>query len=635
MMEKEVIKILFVEDIPEDLIIAEETLKRESLNFISENATNLEEFQIKLKEFSPDIIISDYNLPGFNAIDVLNVCKNINPDIPFIVFTASINEEVAVKCLKNGADDYILKNYIKKLPFAVMEAINRKRMKIEAERERQILHTIVSHSPVGIVLLDKEQRIIHANEAFAKIFDIKKDEAIGHYCDDFIDKIYDREGKEISLYDYPVRKAYRDKKTLRIDEYCIKRKDGREVVFTVSIVPIFYKSDNLSMVIAIFNDITEYKKVFNQLIQAQKLESMGRLVGGIAHDFNNMLNAVLGFADLSLKLIDKENKVYRYIENIYTAGNRAKGLIGQLLSFCRKSVQKLEILNINELIRETKDMIEKIIGEDIKIVYSLEENLLNILADKTQMTQVIINLLTNAREAMPEGGQIYITTKNIKLTEQYYDLHMGNFVLLSITDTGIGMSKEIMEHIFEPFFTTKEHGTGLGLATVYGIVKQNNGYIHVYSEVGQGTTFKIYLPSIEEESKDLTLSEETEIAGGNETILIVEDNDEVRTFLCNALEMKGYSLKDFANPLEALQFVKDNDLKIDLLVSDVVMPNMSGIALYEKLREIYKDLKVLFISGYPDLPQRERELINKENFISKPFTVNELFKKVRQILDQS
>mgnify|MGYP001066691629 CR=1 FL=1 len=206
---------------------------------------------------------------------------------------------------------------------------------------------------------------------------------------------------------------------------------------------------------AIFNDITDYKKIFTQLIQSQKLEALGRLVGGISYDFNNMLNAIIGFSDLILKIVDKDNKIYRYAENIYKAGNNAKKLIDQLKSFSKKSIQKIEVFNINDLIIEIKEMIEKIIGEDIEIVYSLSENLHNIKADKIQITQVIMNLVTNAREAMPQGGKIYISTSNIDLQENYYKLSPGRYVVLNITDTGTGMGKDVMEHIFEPFFTTK------------------------------------------------------------------------------------------------------------------------------------------------------------------------------------
>lgn len=635
MNKKEIIRILFVEDIPEDVIIAEETLKRESIDFISENATTLEEIKNKLNEFEPNIVISDYNLPGFTALDVLKICKDYNLDLPFIVLTGSINEETAVQCLKSGADDYILKRHIKKLPFAIRENIKKKKLGTEVKREREFLDTILTHSPVGIVLLDKDEKIIYPNEAYARIFNVPKDEIKGHLCIEFVEKFYDRQGNEIKFDQCPIKRAYRERTSIINEEYYLKRKDGKEIAINVSVVPVLDEKGNILSSVAIYNDITEYKKVFNQLVQSQKLEAIGRLVGCIAHDFNNMLNAILGFADLSLKLIDKESKIYRYIENVYNSGNRAKELISQLLSFCRKNVQKLEIINFNDLLKEIKNMIEKIIGEDIEIIYSLEENLYNIMADKTQMTQVIMNLLTNAKEAMPEGGMIYITTKNIKLTEQYYDIQMGDFVLISVTDTGIGMSKEIMEHIFEPFFTTKEKGTGLGLATVYGIVKQNNGYIHVYSEVGQGTTFKIYLPSIEKTSTKLEQSEESEPSGGNETILVVEDNEEVRSFIKNALEFKGYKVKDFANPLEVLEFFKNNGSEVALLISDVVMPNMSGIALFEKLKEINRDIKVLFISGYPELPQREKAMLNNKNFMSKPFALNELFKRIREILDKS
>jgi len=352
-------------------------------------------------------------------------------------------------------------------------------------------------------------------------------------------------------------------------------------------------------------------------------------VGGIAHDFNNMLNAIIGFSDLILKTVDKDNKIYRYAENIYKSGNNAKKLIDQLKSFAKKDIQKLEVFNINDLIIEIKEMIEKIIGEDIEIIYSLSENLHNIKADKIHITQVIMNLVTNAREAMPQGGKIYISTSNIDLQEKYYALSPGRYVVLNITDTGTGMSKEVMEHIFEPFFTTKEKGTGLGLATVYGIIKQSNGHISVYSEVGRGTTFKIYLPSAEKIFKEEKFGEQTEPSGGNERVLVLEDNEEVQKFICASLEMKGYKVKAFTNPLDALSFVREQNANFDLLISDIVMPYMSGVSFYEKLKEMNPSIKVLFISGYPNLPQIEREVLNPKIFLNKPFTFLELLNKVR------
>ncbi|MDI6713410.1 MAG: response regulator [Thermodesulfovibrio sp.] len=634
MIEKNPIKILFVEDIPEDVIVAEEVIRRENIEFISENVSTLYELESKLMEFAPDIVVCDYNLPGFTAIDVLSIFKKYYPNIPFIVFTGSISEEVAVDCLKKGADDYILKKYIKKLPFAIKDAIRKKELEALAKRERHLLETIVNYSPVGIVLIDKDEKIIFVNDAYAKMFNISKDEVKGKFCKEFISKIYNLEGKEITYDECPIKIVFKEKKSYKFEEYQIIRKDGEKIDITISIVPILDEKGDISSVVAIFNDITEYKKIFTQLIQSQKLEAIGRLVGGIAHDFNNMLNAIIGFSDLILKTVDKDNKIYRYSENIYKAGNNAKKLIGQLMSFSKKSIQKLEVFNINDLIIEIKEMIEKIIGEDIEIIYSLAEDLHSIKADKTQITQVIMNLVTNARESMPQGGKIYISTANIDLSEKYYQLPAGSYVVLNITDTGTGMSKEVMEHIFEPFFTTKEKGTGLGLATVYGIIKQSNGHISVYSEVGRGTTFKIYLPFAEKIFKEEKFNEQTEPLGGNETVLVLEDSEEVQKFICASLEMKGYKVTTFTNPLDALSFVREKNTKFDLLISDIVMPNMSGVAFYEKLKELNPSIKVLFISGYPDIPQIERQILNKKIFLSKPFTVLELLNKVREVLDK-
>ncbi len=378
-----------------------------------------------------------------------------------------------------------------------------------------------------------------------------------------------------------------------------------------------------------------------QLRLSQKLESVGLLAGGIAHDFNNMLTAINGYSELTLRRLSKDDPLRRNIEEIKKAGERSAALTHQLLAFSRKQVLQSRVLDLNETITDTAQMLKRLIGEDIRLDTVLSPQLGRVEADPGQISQVLTNLAVNARDAMPEGGKLTIETANIFLDSEYVSQHVplksGSYVMLAVTDNGIGIDIETQQHIFEPFFTTKEigKGTGLGLATVYGIVKQSGGYIWVYSEVEHGTTFKIYLPRIDDEVALEAVTGEAESAPkGAETILIVEDEDIVRALTRRILEESGYQVIEASNGVEALSIVERRDYKIDLLLTDVVMPEMGGRELAEKLALIQPNLRVLFTSGYTDDAVIRHNVIETDtNFIQKPFAFDTLAHKVRECLD--
>ncbi|MEO6392277.1 MAG: PAS domain S-box protein [Pyrinomonadaceae bacterium] len=375
-----------------------------------------------------------------------------------------------------------------------------------------------------------------------------------------------------------------------------------------------------------------------QLRQSQKLESIGRLTGGIAHDFNNMLTAINGFSDLSLRQLDNDHPVSHNLGEIKKAGERAATLTSQLLAFSRNQILRPEVVVIND----TSNMLKRVIGEDIELVAILKDTVGLVKVDPGQLSQIVINLAVNARDAMPGGGKLTIETANIFLEPDYALQHLGILpgasVVLSVSDTGTGMTAELQEKIFEPFFTTKEvgKGTGLGLATVHGIVKQSGGDIFVYSEVGHGTTFKIYLPRVMEESDIVEANSDlkTEFAMGTETILLVEDEDLVRSLSHQILETCGYTVIEARDGIEALELMEKKEIHIDLLFTDVVMPRMGGRELAEKLHSKIPDLPVLFASGYTDdAIVRHGVLETNVNFIQKPFPLDDLARKVRELLD--
>jgi PAS domain S-box-containing protein len=390
-------------------------------------------------------------------------------------------------------------------------------------------------------------------------------------------------------------------------------------------------------------DITKNKELEDQLRQSQKLESVGLLAGGIAHDFNNMLTAINGYSELTMRKMGENDPLRRNILEIKKAGQRSADLTHQLLAFSRQQILQPIVLDLNETIVDTIKMLSRLIGEDIQLTTTLNPNTGLVKVDQGQISQIIMNLAVNARDAMPQGGKLTIETANIFLDPDYARKHVGvlpgAYVMLAVSDTGSGMSRQTKEHIFEPFFTTKEigQGTGLGLATVYGIVKQSGGSIEVYSEESVGTTFKLYLPrvanrAVELENKDISF----DLPKGTETILLVEDEEMVRNLSRTILEECGYTVFEAHNGLEALKICEQRDYKFDLLMTDVVMPEMGGRELADLLKEKLPDLQVLFTSGYTDDAVVRHGVIELgTNFIQKPFTPDLLAKKIWELLDSS
>ena len=386
----------------------------------------------------------------------------------------------------------------------------------------------------------------------------------------------------------------------------------------------------------------ERNSLEQQVVQSQKLESIGVLASGVAHDFNNLLTAINGYADLVMvKTADYGQNIREDLQRIRNAGEKASRLTSQLLAFSRKQVFHLKVLDLNVLITEIGNLSSRLIGETIHLRLNLAMDIARVKADRTQMEQVLMNLLINGRDAMPDGGELTVSTANVFLDQGYASRHEGvvpgDYVQVSVSDTGQGMTAEVQRKIFDPFFTTKESGkgTGLGLSTVYGIVKQHRGNIWVYSEVGLGTTFKVYLPAVQDECSENGKRQEEKAGQGSERILVVDDDEAVRSFVRDTLEYYRYNVQEAASGAEALAVVAAATAPFDLLLTDVIMPRMNGWELSEKVRAKWPSLKVVFMSGYDDqkVPMEKIDSNPGLSFVSKPLTTTSLIKEIRQLLD--
>jgi len=420
-----------------------------------------------------------------------------------------------------------------------------------------------------------------------------------------------------------------------------KRKDGRRLTVQLSVRAVRDGTGGVEYYETFVRDATEQRRLEGQLLQAQKMEAVGRLAGGVAHDFNNLLTVILSYSDLLLEDLPLDIPDREDVEEIRKAAIAASALTRQLLAFSRQQVLEPRVLDVNTVVASTEKLLTRLLGEDVSLTTSLAVALGAVKVDPGQLEQIIMNLAVNARDAMPRGGRLSIETGNVEMDEGYVSGHPlarpGHYVMLAVSDTGIGMDAATQARIFEPFFTTKEagKGTGLGLATVYGIVRQSGGFIWVYSEPGHGTSFKIYLPRVDE-SVSPAVPAAPQVVGGSETVLVVEDVAAVRAVTRQMLERQGYRVLEASNGATALSLAQQHQSGIHLLVTDVVMPEVSGRELADQLVQLRPDMKVLFMSGYTD-DAIVRHGILQEGiaYLQKPFTPDTLARKVRVVLDGS
>ncbi len=531
------------------------------------------------------------------------------------------------------AEDGQIPSYIQG---TMIDITDRKKTEEALRVSEELNRGIVNTAPIGIMYLDKFGKVLYENPVMANILG------------------YTIQGKE----------TYRDQNVLEIpiiressSGECIEKllegnmvlgeqvkcqtSGGGQKILQIHAAPRRGVEGEVVGAVFMVLDTTDYCQLEEQYLQSQKMEAIGQLAGGIAHDFNNLLMAIAGHTELALLKLSAEDPIKKTFQEIRKSTDRAAQLTGQLLTFSRKQLVKPQIINCNTVISNMQKMLLRIIGEDVELLTVPADKLHSIQIDPGQLEQIILNLAVNARDAMPQGGKLIIETRNVLLTEKDIrltpDFSPGNYAVLSISDTGIGMNEEVKARIFEPFFTTKGlgKGTGLGLATVYGIVKQNNGYIRVFSEPDKGTRFEIYFPKIAGQAVEIEKTEETTyLPRGTETVLVAEDEEIIRDLACKILKQQGYHVIEAKSGIDALLLCRQLKNPINLLITDVIMPKMNGADLVNHLRKIWSDFKVLFMSGYtPDVIVKNGILKPGTPYMQKPFQLSTLAKKVREVLD--
>jgi PAS domain S-box-containing protein len=767
----EKLRILINEDMPSDAELLEHEIRKGGIAFISRRVDTQEGFLAALEEFVPDLIISDFNLPSFNGMQALALAREQSPFTPLIIVTGALNEETAVECMKAGADDYVLKDHLRRLVpaiGAVLANSKSKREKILAEEhlaasERK-LRAVFEHAHDAICLLN-EGVFVDCNPMAEKLFGVSRSNLLNRSLVDFYPEenvggivspdltaekfrkalagepqVYEwslqrpdgtvfavdiglssivldgntllmaivRDSTEKKCIEQELReneKKYKDLSqefnavldaipdpillqspdleivwanraataSFREDEenpaerHCFKLlhqtsvphegcpvlecfdtgKPAKKIisvtdrVWEIRAVPIRKEDGTILNVIEIGRDITEMKKLEQQLIHSQKMEAVGQLAGGIAHDFNNIVTAIIGYGNLILMKLPEDDSSRHFVEQILVTADRATELTQGLLTFSRKKVLNMQPVRLSDIVNGFRSFLARIIGEQIEITTDLFGEPIFVYVDSAQIEQVLMNLATNARDAMVQGGTLSVSTEMRELDDSFISKHgygePGWYACISVTDTGVGMDEETMKKIFEPFFTTKEagKGTGLGLSIAYGIVKEHNGYIFAYSRPGTGTTFRIYLPVIESVAQRREIPSYLEPQGGHETILIAEDDAQVREITTKLLSGYGYRVIQAEDGDDAIRKFEELQGPVHLMILDVLMPNKGGREVADAVCRISPGMKFLFNSGYPlDLLVNKRILPENTDFFTKPIAPRELLSKVREVLDR-
>jgi PAS domain S-box-containing protein len=687
---------MIVDDNEENLYMLQVLL--ESQGYKVSIARNGAEALEKARSNPPDLVVSDILMPVMDGFTLCRRWKNdaLLKHIPLVVYSSSYTDERDRDlALSLGAERYIMKPTDPDVILQILREViaGHKEGRIPAPREpvveeieyyREYNEALIRRLEEKLMELEEANRALerdfverrHAEEALKK-----SEEKYRKIFENAVEGIFQStpDGRFLSVnpalarrygYESPQdmmasitdieHQLYVNPEERKIFKEIIKtqgsieafetrqyKKDGDVIWVSLNAHAVCDENGTIPYYEGTSEDITNRKRaeeekarLEEQLLQAQKMEAIGQLAGGIAHDFNNILTVLMGYCNLLQMKMVTDDSLKVYVDQILAASEKAANLTQALLAFSRKQVMELKPHNINTIIRGMEKLLQRLITEDIELKTELTDKDVTIMADITQIDQVLLNLATNAQDAMPKGGQLKVTTKLVEFDHEFIRVHgygePGKYALISISDTGVGIDEKTRGKIFEPFFTTKEmgKGTGLGLSIVYGIVKQHNGYINVYSEPGEGATFHIYFPALEaavEAARPAFL----DIKGGGERILIAEDNNELRVLIVEVLKSKGYTTIDAINGEEAVKkFIEYQDT-IDLLVFDVVMPRKNGIEAYKEIKKLQQNIKVLFMSGYTGDVVLDKGL-NEEgfSFISKPLSPNELLKKVRDVLNR-
>jgi two-component system cell cycle sensor histidine kinase/response regulator CckA len=629
------LRVLMVEDSEPDMKLTVRELERGGFDLTVERVADAAGFAAALERASWQAILSDCSMPGFSAQAALEICQARKLDAPFIIVSGSIGEEAAVALMKAGAHDYVMKDKMARLTPVLNRELRDARDRAarrRAEADQSRLATILEATIDFVATATLDWRPLFINQAGRRMIGLTLSEDRGIHHLNLMD-FYPTWAADL-IRDQAIPAVLRD--GAWSGETALKGAGDTEI--PVSQVILAHRSSEgvVEYLSTIARDLTAHKRLETQYRQAQKMEAVGRLAGGVAHDFNNLLTAILGYSELLMRGLAPQDPFHEGLSEIYKAGQRAAALTQQLLAFSRKLVLEPRVLDLNAVVADVDRMLRRLLGEDIEFSTVLAAGARPVKTDPGQMDQVILNLAINARDAMPKGGKLTIETANVDLDESYHDLKAGAYTLLAVSDTGCGMDDHVKSHLFEPFFTTKEpgKGTGLGLATVFGIVKQSGGHVAVYSEPGQGATFKVYLPSVTESADPVKREPATAPSGsGSETILIVEDEAPLRSLMRTVLQLHGYKVLEAHNGQEALGLIQMHHQPIHLIISDVIMPKMGGRELSDHLAESHPNIRVLAISGYTDdAIFRHGMLQPGAAFLQKPFTPSALLRKIREVL---
>ena len=584
---------------------------------------------------SYDLLLCSNKSTDNAAFQLLRQVRQLDSGVPLVVLSDPLNRDVIEAAIQAGTHRGRQSHNLDTIaPAPSFDAHSAHRQHQESEETLRKLWRSVEQSADTLIIMDRSGAMEYVNPAFEALTGYSRQEAIGQTLE--ILKPEQQAGELCEeMWDTVLAgNVFRGILTYR-------KKNGETLVIEKALTPLRDGKGEITHFISTGRDITERRKLESELLQAQKMDAIGRLAGGVAHDFNNLLLVISAYAELMLDSLAAENPLRRNVGEIMAASRRAADLTRQLLAFGRKQMQMLQVLDLNTVIGEITTMLPRLIGEDIDLVFSPGEDLGKIKADPVQIEQIVMNLAANARDAMPHGGMLTIETATVRVDESYVQRHSivaeGDYVLLTFTDSGQGIAAEHLAHIFEPFYSTKEagKGTGLGLATVYGIVKQNGGFVWVYSEPGLGTTFKIYLPRVQSLSSEVRITEIDESSPrGSETLLLVEDESSVRQASRQFLVQRGYKVLEASDGEDALRVLRNQHLPIHLMITDVVMPRMGGPKLAEQLAEKRPNVKVLFVSGYAENTVLKHGKIDvATRFLQKPFSLKTLARKVREVLD--
>ncbi len=679
-------RVLIVDDNGDNRYMLESLLKGNG--YAIETAQNGAEALELARKSPPDIIITDILMP---VMDGFSLCRQWKADerlkgIPFVFYTATYTDpKDEAFALSLGAERFVVKpkkpeemielmhqilvdadsgdlflspaapakesDFLESHNAALMRKLEKKMRDLEeatesmqreiAERKRveselvyrnTILSTQQETSLDAILVVDEKGNMVAHNARFLELWDIPPGIAAGLSDEKALEYVL---GKVVDpdRFMNKVRHLYANPHETSRD--LINLKDRR--ILDRYSAGIIGADGHYYGRVWYFRDITEQKKLEEQLRQSQKMEAVGALAGGIAHDFNNILSAIIGYASIVRLKMKPDDNLRHYVEEILAASERAANLTKSMLAFSRKQVMELRPVDINGLIRRIQKMLARLIREDIEFTVTEWPAPLIVQCDAGQLEHVLVNLITNARDAMPGGGKLAISTDRFVIKSEMDGMAQGAYALISVSDTGCGIDKDIQDRIFEPFFTTKEvgKGTGLGLAIVYGIVQKHNGFIRVYSESNRGTTLKIFLPLSTAAVQDIEREEIGLLPSGSETILLVEDNAKVRTVIRDMLKEFGYTVVEAADGEEAIRLFRENRDRIRLLLSDLVMPNKSGKETYEELKKIKRDLRAIFMSGYTfDIIAQKGLLEEGIDFMSKPVSMIDLIRRVREVMDR-